>query len=289
MDIQSEKKYLLENLGFNIQTTCSVDEAVGIMLGLWNVDCYLDMEMAYQESMSPEGPHYSFSLGEYLTEERMMLQSAFRGAKYERASEAQLRELLEKIEEFDNDYMKKAKIYLCLVENEIAKGDKSELVFIGDKISLASLDQWWLKKDKFSNQQSIFSAIQQNTPKRLSKYDKELIFSEKVTFGLLLKAFVTQYIKMQKDIAKAQRIELKEDSATLNLYGQPDDPNIGEIAQKLIKTLYPSFDKNKDIAPFGYTDKSIRNRLEEVRKALNDYIVSNSVAGSLPPPKKNKT
>ena len=286
MDIQSDKKYLLEKLGFNIQTTCSVDEAVGIMLGLWNVDCYLNMEMAYQESMSPEGSYYSFSLGEYLTEERMMLQSAFREAKYEGASEAQLHELLEKIEVFDNDYMKKAKIYLCLVENEIAKGDKSELVFIGDKISLASLDQW-LTGEKFplkskskqkgkNPSESIFSRIEQNVLKHSFKDDKELIVSEKVTFGLLLKAFVTQYIELKTEISQAREIDLKKDSATLNLYGQPDNPNFCKIARKLIKTLDPSLkdidiDSNiKNKVPEKYGLESMRKRISAAYKELEN-------------------
>jgi hypothetical protein len=287
MDIPSDKKYLLEKLGFNIQTTCSVDEAVGIMLGLWNVDCYLDIEMDYQESISSGEYCYSFSLGEYLTEERMALQSAFREAKYEGASEERLCELLEEIEKFDNDYMKKAKIYLCLVKNEIAKGDKSELVFIDGKISLASLDQWLtgekspLKpkpkpKSKGENlPKSIFDRIEQNVPKHSSKYDKELILSEQVTFGLLLRAFVTQYIEMQKAIAKAKKVELKEDSTVLNLYHQPDTPNLCKITERLITIL-----KNDlSVKTSGYSDESIRKRLAEVRDALKEHVDNHSVSG----------
>jgi hypothetical protein len=279
MDIPSDKKYLLEKLGFNIQTTCSVDEAVGIMLGLWNVDCYLDIEMDYQESISSGEYCYSFSLGEYLTEERMALQSAFREAKYEGASEERLCELLENIEEFDNDYMKKAKIYLCLVKNEIAKGDKSELVFIDGKISLASLDQWLtgVKSQSIGENlpESIFSRIEQNVPKQPSKYDKKLILSEQVTFGLLLRAFVTQYIEMQKAIAKAKKVELKEDSTVLNLYHQPDTPNLCKITERLITIL-----KNDlSVKTSGYSDESIRKRLAEVRDALKEHVDNHSVAG----------
>jgi hypothetical protein len=166
-----------------------------------------------------------------------------------------------------------------LVKNEIAKGDKSELVFIDGKISLASLDQWLtgVKSQSIGENlpESIFSRIEQNVPKQPSKYDKELILSEKVTFGLLLRAFVTQYIEMQKAIAKAKKVELKEDSSVLNLYHQPDTPNLCKITERLITIL-----KNDlSVKTSGYSDESIRKRLAEVRDALKEHVDNHSVAG----------
>ena len=37
--------HLLKELRLNTKTSCTVDEAVGMMLGVWGVDCFFDEEL----------------------------------------------------------------------------------------------------------------------------------------------------------------------------------------------------------------------------------------------------
>ena len=256
------KKYLLRHLVLNLDTECTIDEAVGMMMGIWKVDCYIDVEHCYKMEDCPEADPYEFNVAEYLDGERTDVIKHFQEARLEGdASDAELQILFDKIEEFDTNFMKKAKIYFCLVKDELAKGDKSELRIVDNKITLASLDQWWKNKKEIKH--SIFENIQQNT---VNTDDRELHLSERVTFGLLLKAFVRNHISKTEDLVRANKITLEDKERMLKTYGQPDDVNYNAITTYLISTL------GSEIDPQGQREKSIRTRLSEAQAAFQKYI-----------------
>ena len=141
----NDRKYLLKELRLNKETTCSFDEAVGMMLGiLKGSDWYLDIDyLRKQEELNYiENVDMSFNLYDYLAEERDDLIEKYFEAKFDHEPESVLKKKLDAIEKFDTNYMKKAKVYWCLLEDEFVKND-SGLRFVDSKrITLASLDQW---------------------------------------------------------------------------------------------------------------------------------------------------
>jgi hypothetical protein len=264
MAISKDKKYLLQNLTVHPATSCSKDEAVGMMLGIlkgadWYYDVDYEMQRRYEEAHG-EGVDTSFYLGERLNEMRGRLQMAYWDAEEsENADEAKLTTLLNAIEQFDTDYMKKAKVYLCLIEDELSKSE-SELRTIDNghgvkEITLASLDEWWAKKQNpqkgvKSIEKSIFKDMQSNVPKVRDDEndDEELSLSANVTFGLLLRAFV--------------------DQSQITTYGTPDNANFSAVKNKLLRYLNICEDKHSQ------GNRSITNRLKAAEDALKEYIAT---------------
>ena len=277
-----EQKYLLKDLRLNTVTDCSIDEAVGIMLGIWKVDCYLDVLQIDREFSFPNKyQSFEFNLSDYLYEERDALQNAYTEAKIEKLSahehqegthieseqqkfkgavDIELESYLKEIEKFDTNYMKKAKKYLCLIENELSKGSLSTLRInnIHDRrINLASLDEWCntIKDDK----RSIFDDIKQNeiNNKKEALEDEDLRLNANVTFGLLLHAYIYDHI--DKGVHK---------------FGEADDANISAVHFKLSKLL-----KQNNISPEGQSTRSITSRLTAAQKAFQKFILENSTSG----------
>jgi hypothetical protein len=262
MAISKDKKYLLQNLTVHPATSCSKDEAVGMMLGIlkgadWYYDADYDMQRRYEEAHGEGVDTKFFDLSECLNSMRGMLQMAYWDAEEsENADEAKLTTLLNDIEQFDTNYMKKAKVYLCLIEDELSKSE-SELRTIDNghgvkEITLASLDEWWAKKqnlqqDVKSIEKSIFKDMQGNVPKvRDDENDEELSLSANVTFGLLLRAFV--------------------DQCQTEKYGTLNNVKISAVAQKLQSTLAELHTSSSTQG-----NKSIRNRLNAAEVALKNY------------------
>jgi hypothetical protein len=277
-----EQKYLLKDLRLNTVTDCSIDEAVGIMLGIWKVDCYLDVLQIDREFSFPNKyQSFEFNLSDYLYEERDALQNAYTEAKIEKLSaneqqdgthieseqqefkeavDIQLESYLEEIEKFDTNYMKKAKKYLCLIENELSKGSLSTLRInnIHDRrINLASLDEWC--NQFLDDKQSIFDDIKQNeiNNKKESLEDEDLRLNANVTFGLLLHAYIYDHI--DKGVHK---------------FGEADDANISAVHFKLSKLL-----KQNNISPEGQSTRSITSRLTAAQKAFQKFINDSSKFG----------
>lgn len=171
-----DRKYLLKELRLNKESTCSFDEAVGMMLGiLKGADWFIDiqplekLEELNRFSCKDEDDDFdvSFNLYDYLAEERDDLVSAYYESKSDAEPENVLKQKLDDIEKFDTDYMKKAKVYWCLLEDEFVNKD-TELRFVNPKrITLVSLDKWWATKQQGKEvfEQSIFKDMQQNVPK----------------------------------------------------------------------------------------------------------------------------
>ena len=232
--------HLLKELRLNTKTSCTVDEAVGMMLGVWGVDCFFDEELNEHD--------YTFCLSEYLFEQRDLLQIAYAKAQL---NHEPLQPYLEKIEEFDTNFMKRAKMYLCLVEDEIAKESQSQLRLskheLSRKITLASLDEWWTQKKDANH--SIFNEIRHNAPKNNTEDDFNL--NVNVTFGLLLNAYIHDHIA----------------NKGTNKFGAPNDANISAVKTKLSDMLAQEIESSK-----GQSDRSIRNRLSAAQKAYEDYV-----------------
>ena len=235
--------HLLKELRLNTQTSCTVDEAVGMMLGVWGVDCYLDEELNEHD--------YTFCLSEYLFEQRDILQNAHNEALL---NNEPLQPHLEKIEEFDTNYMKRAKMYLCLVEDEIAKESESQLrgvirrngVIVKKRITLASLDEWWTQKKDANH--SIFNEIRHNAPK--NNTESELNLNANVTFGLLLNAYIHDHV-----------------ANGVHKFGAPNDANISAVYTKLSNMLAQEIETSK-----GQSEKSIRDRISAAQKAYQAHI-----------------
>jgi hypothetical protein len=213
-----------------------------MMLGVWGVDCFFDEELNEHD--------YTFCLSEYLFEQRDILQIAYAKAL---SNNEPLQPYLEKIEEFDTNFMKRAKMYLCLVEDEIAKESQSQLRVskfskyeLSRRITLASLDEWWTQKKDANH--SIFNEIRHNAPKNNVEDDFNL--NVNVTFGLLLNTYVNDHI------AKG-----------VNRFGAPNDANISAVQTKLSNMLAQEIETSK-----GQSEKSIRNRISDAQKAYQKYI-----------------
>ena len=246
MAIDNDKKYLLKDLVLNHETSCSVDEAIGMMLGIlkganWYLDVDHENSRTEYERETGNEPDGSFCLSGCLATMRNQLQWAYWDAE-------EVKELLEQhltaIETFDTNYMKKAKVYLCLVEDELAKGNQSLLRTIANeygvkRITLASLDEWWAAKQKLNHlERSIFQDMQHNVPPKqdIPKEDKGLSKTKKqnfyLTFVCLLKAFV----------AKSN-----------NRFGTVENINIQVLADHL-STLVPQ------------SEETIKDKMEEAIK-----------------------
>jgi hypothetical protein len=277
-----EQKYLLKDLRLNTVTDCSIDEAVGIMLGIWKVDCYLDVLQIDREFSFPNKyQSFEFNLSDYLYEERDALQNAYTEAKIEKLSaneqqdgthieseqqkfkeavDIQLDSYLEEIEKFDTNYMKKAKKYLCLIENELSKGSLSTLRInnIHDRrINLASLDEWC--NQFLDDKQSIFDDIKQNeiNNKKESLEDEDLRLSANVTFGLLLNAYIHEHI-----------------DNGVHKFGEFDDANFSAVQTKLSDILARKIGSSKTQG-----EKSIRTRISNAQEAFQKFIKDSSKSG----------
>lgn len=261
--MNNDKKHLLKNLVLNPKTSCSIDEAVGMMLGLlkgadWCIDVNYSTSCFEYERATGEKLDDSFDLSECLATMRNELQSAYWDA--EEANEP-LEQHLTAIETFDTDYMKKAKVYLCLVEDELAKGAESKLRAIVNehgvkRITLASLDEWWAKQKDKPLEQSIFQDMQHNVPPVTTndEEDKELSLGANVTFGLLLWAFVKQ----------SNEFEITD-------YGTPSNVNKSKVYEHLVEILSELCDSE-----YRQGDTSIRKRLATAQTALNEHIRKHS-------------
>ena len=130
--------YLLNDLALNTATTCTLDEAVALILNLETPNLFVDESCTNKAELNVFGESSNFSLNELLTHHRSWYQMQY--------NESQDDKHLVAIYTFDNDYVKQAKIHLCALADELAKDTDSELRCIGDnKITLTSLDKWTQK------------------------------------------------------------------------------------------------------------------------------------------------
>jgi hypothetical protein len=203
MIIPEDKQYLLSDLYLNPQTSCSREEAVGIMLNVFNIGWGVMLEqMSNDEEV---GDDYEFNIYDYLNGERAKLQNAFVDAKLDDAPEVELLGYLDKIEEFDTNYMKKAQIYWCAIADELARGEQSELRTNEDgNITITSLNAWYKETSVFKQMQAIPPEVDTNSNETKAIKIKSI----NVDFGILLGAFAAQFeTKTDKETAISFAIE----------------------------------------------------------------------------------
>jgi hypothetical protein len=186
--------YLLTDLALNTATTCTLEEAVALILNLETPNLFVDESCTNKDELNLFGGSKKFSLNELLIIHRSWYQMQY--------SESQDDKHLMDIYTFDNDYVKQAKIHLCVLADELAKGTDSELRCIDDKITLTSLDKWTQKHLDISIFDNINFNVAKvgNTPKKPEPVPEQpvpmlktrtAINSFLITFDTLLEKFLS--------------------------------------------------------------------------------------------------
>ena len=149
-------------------------------------------------------------------------------AKLADAPEAELLGHLDKIEEFDTNYMKKAQIYWCAIADELSKGEQSELRTDEDgNITITSLNAWF-------KETSIFKQMQAKPPEvdtNINETKDAKIKSINVDFGILLGAFAAQF---EKNTDKATAISFAMETAKKIKLEDVEVQNIAEIIHVIL-------------------------------------------------------
>ena len=258
MIIPEDKKYLLRDLYLNPQTSCSREEAVGIMLNVFNIDWGVMLEqMSDDEEV---GDDYEFSIYDYLNGERAMLQNAFVDAKLDDAPEVELLGHLDKIEEFDTNYMKKAQIYWCAIADELSKGEQSELRTDEDgNITITSLNAW-------HKETSIFKQMQATPPEvdtNINETKDAKIKGINVDFGILLGAFAAQF---EKNTDKETAISFAIETAKKIDLEAVEVQNIAEIIHVIL------FEKGVSEETPKHKVGTIADRLTAAKRDALEYL-----------------
>jgi hypothetical protein len=158
----------------NTKTTCTVDEAVAMMLGLFSRDISPLVDDTNADDLNLFGKSGVFSLKEEL--------GLWRDYYLAIAEDADLDQHGLNLELFDIEYMLKAREYLCMIEDELAKSDSELRCVNGTRnITLNSFEQWWTGKHLPSPAYKLNTAA----VKELRKETNDNVL---VTLGLLLGA-----------------------------------------------------------------------------------------------------
>ena len=257
MIIPEDKKYLLRDLYLNPQTSCSREAAVGILLGVFNINWGVTRAQLIDEEASDD---YEFSLCDYLNDERGELQTAFVEAKLAGAPEAELLGHLDKIEEFDTNYMKKAQIYWCAIADELSKGEQSELRTDEDgNITITSLNAWF-------KETSIFKQMQAKPPEvdtNINETKDAKIKSINVDFGILLGAFAAQF---EKNTDKETAINFAIETAKKIDLEAVEAQNIAEIIHAIL------YEKGVSEETPKHKVGSIADRLIKAKRDALEYL-----------------
>jgi hypothetical protein len=254
-----DEHYPLYDVIIKLQTSCTQDEAVAIMLGMIDGPPTLisvNHDCNYHDSEEKED--YGYLLDQHLEVWRSSLTEDYFRAKKDKLTEEVVAEKLAAIKEFDIDYVNKARTYLCHINDELTKGAMSELRLTsangGSRITLKSLDEWASKEYGIS----IFKNLESNTvsamPPKNSQHEaefdgkgrmtKKAVDSLYTTFGFLVETFADQ----QKDIyclpdgrvnASAIANHLCDLAFVANEYGE------GQKFESIKKRIFASMSKRK--------------------------------------------
>jgi hypothetical protein len=184
----SKEDYPLHDVYLNMNTHCTIDEAIGMLLNLM----YLPKEFI---QMTDEEIHaYGFNNEPIWSLQDVL--NAIRGDLVNEYIEAKEDEQLQAIKDFDNNYIKKARAYLLSITDEIAKG--TIRVDEHNNITLQSLHEWAVKNHKVPILEVSEVDTAGVTPRKeaIPKEDKGLSKTMKqnfyLTFVCLLRAFVAK-------------------------------------------------------------------------------------------------
>jgi hypothetical protein len=271
MTNDSDKHYPLYDVALNLQTDCTREEAVAIMLGVINGPSALihinpDQEQqCYLEGIDMDE---TYSLQDDLEEQRDSLVTDYNEARIDKLPEEVVTEKLAAIKDFDTNYVNKSRVYLCHIDDELAKGAESKLRLSQDKarggqilLTLKSLDEWAGKEYGIS----IFKNLGSNTI-REKKFPKDSPHEEEVdakgrmspksanslytTFGFLVEAFVSANV-----------------AAKVSKYGTLDKLNVTSIASHLWDLALAANE-----AGSGQSSESIKTRIEKAICKKKEFL-----------------
>jgi hypothetical protein len=214
MSIDLTQHYPINDVILNLQTYCSKDEAVGILLGLISGPLsFMPIDNDYEDQAyrDPEREEfkYIYSLQDDLEQKRIPLENDYTQARIDNLSETDLTEKMDAIKSFDTNYIHKARQYLCHIDDELSKGSESKLRVLQDtcnskniKITLKSLDEWATKGYKLS----IFNSVKSNTVSTKSIHDSQQESDSKGRLGALaakslyitLALFIEEFAALKK-------------------------------------------------------------------------------------------
>ena len=239
----SKEDYPLHDVYLNMNTHCTIDEAIGMLLNLM----YLPKEFI---QMTDEEIHaYGFNNEPVWSLQDVL--NSIRGDLVNEYIEAKEDEQLQAIKDFDNNYIKKARTYLLSITDEIAKG--TIRVDEHNNITLQSLHEWAVKNHKVPILEISEVDTAGVTPRKqaIPKEDKGLTPALKknfyLTFVCLLKAFVAKHPSGKYGKVEATTVKGVETMLVSNI-------NIQVLAVHLSTLVAQS-------------DESIKDRIEE---AIND-------------------
>lgn len=201
--------YLLNDLALNTVTACTLDEKVALILNLETLNFFVNESCTNKAELNVFGESNNFSLSELLVNHRSWYQMQY--------NESQDDKHLVAIYTFDNDYVKQAKIHLCALADELAKGTASKLRCIGDnKVTLTSLDKWTQKHLDISIFDNINFDVARvgKTPKEPEPVSELLpmlntpttINSFLITFDTLLGFKIIRYFILISNLSNKEKI-----------------------------------------------------------------------------------
>ena len=227
------------------------------MLGVFNINWWVTRAQLIDEEASDD---YEFSLCDYLNDERGELQTAFVEAKLADAPEAELLGYLDKIEEFDTNYMKKAQIYWCAIADELSKGEQSELRTDEDgNITITSLNAWYKETSIFKQMQAIPPEVDTN----INETKDAKIKGINVDFGILLGAFAAQF---EKNTDKETAISFAIETAKKIDLEAVEVQNIAEIIHVIL------FEKGVSEETPKHKVGTIADRLTAAKRDALEYL-----------------
>lgn len=137
----------------NMQTSCTKDEAVAILLG-WSDQPIRYRPASEHPTQEEWGNIPTFCLHDELDDRLEALKNDYAEAKFDGKPARDLKHLRSAINEFEKQIVL-ARTYMCDIDDEFAKGDSSALRVVPqspkgvyESITLASLKAWVLQKYK---------------------------------------------------------------------------------------------------------------------------------------------
>lgn len=207
-------------LFLNKRTYCTKEEAVALMLNLLSIKVFMGHGCSEANDLNLFSETEPFSLSELLNDYRCWYQTYM--------DEDEKITKPDELARFDEEYVKQAKIYLCLIDDELVKGAESQLRCIDDnKITLGSLERWVEDMLGFS----IFDTMSFES-KQITELNRPPPQANDLSSSPKLSTLVTLYLMYQAFIDRVN----KDKSGTVQSFkGEPNQSNIAEYLAKFAK------------------------------------------------------
>ncbi len=250
---------------FDLRTSLSKDDAISAILfgmkktisGVSEAEC--DRQWHTQHDQRAE-ENYEPSLMEMLINSRETAEAEYSCAKYENISEAIIAEKLAELRGCESD-IQKARHYMCLIDDELAKGESSELRIDSNAtkspnfpfITIVSLEQWVESMLKNNLENTDDEAQKGNTD---DEEQKEEHAGKAETSLLITFAFLVELL------AETDKKSYQNNS------GEPNASAIGKAIEERAKTYKK--DKTQKASSNSQSDESVRKRIAGAIKTRNE-------------------